>query len=322
MFASKLLVLPLLLASYVHAHGFVHEIAVDGKTYTGAQPSDQRSDLSSIIRQIRDASPVKGANNPDTNCGASAFVASDVGTVQPGDSLTFDWRGADLSRWPHNTGPMLTYLASCGDTACNEFDSTKARWFKIDQQAKKPDGGDWYQADLMQGGKGTASIPSNIAPGNYLMRHEIIALHLGQSMGGAEFYPSCSQLKIGGSGTGTPKDNELVSFPGGYSDDDPGIFVPNVYDNNLDYQFPGPPIAALVTADGPAPTTTSKNGGTSTTKATGTSSSTAKPTSTEGSGGVKSQKCKLKKGSGKTGGVYARHVRRAVRRAFGRKVSA
>jgi sarcosine oxidase gamma subunit len=72
------------------------------------------------------------------------------------------------------------------------------------------------------------TLPSNIAPGAYLIRHEIIALHLADKAGGAEFYPSCSQIRVGGSGTGVPKDSELVSLPGAYSDTDPGILVPDV----------------------------------------------------------------------------------------------
>lgn len=70
------------------------------------------------------------------------------------------------------------------------------------------------------------SLPDNLAPGDYLIRHEIIALHLADSEGGAEFYPSCTQVRIGGSGTGTP--DSTVTFPGAYNDDDPGIFDPTV----------------------------------------------------------------------------------------------
>lgn len=80
----------------------------------------------------------------------------------------------------------------------------------------------------MSGATANVTLPSNIAPGNYIMRHEIIALHLANEKGGAEFYPSCSQLNITGSGTGAPTASELVSFPGAYSDTDPGIYVPAV----------------------------------------------------------------------------------------------
>lgn len=72
------------------------------------------------------------------------------------------------------------------------------------------------------------TLPANIAPGAYLIRHEIIALHLATVAGGAEFYPSCSQIRVGGTGTGAPTADELVLLPGAYSDTDPGILVPDV----------------------------------------------------------------------------------------------
>lgn len=83
-------------------------------------------------------------------------------------------------------------------------------------------------AYIVSGKPISATIPQNLAPGNYLIRHEIIALHLATSVGGAEFYPSCAQVKVGGSGSGSPKAADLVAFPGGYSDNDPGIFDPSV----------------------------------------------------------------------------------------------
>lgn len=45
-------------------------------------------------------------------------------------------------------------------------------------------------------------------------------------MGGAEFYPMCTQVMIGGNGNGVA--SPTVSFPGAYSDDDPGIYDPDV----------------------------------------------------------------------------------------------
>lgn len=39
-------------------------------------------------------------------------------------------------------------MASCGDEDCNEFDSTKAKWFKIDQQGQVSDGSNtWVQKE-------------------------------------------------------------------------------------------------------------------------------------------------------------------------------
>ena len=95
MYASMLFI-PLLLASYVSAHGFVHSVAINGKTFTGNTPSGQRNNRDTVIRQIRTQDPVKGARNADVNCGAGAFSASDVADANPGDTLAFDWRTADL----------------------------------------------------------------------------------------------------------------------------------------------------------------------------------------------------------------------------------
>jgi hypothetical protein len=86
----------------------------------------------------------------------------------------------------------------------------------------------YFTAVETAGVAANVTLPNNIAPGAYLIRHEIIALHLADKAGGAEFYPSCSQIRVGGSGTGVPKDSELVSLPGAYSDTDPGILVPDV----------------------------------------------------------------------------------------------
>ena len=98
----------------------------------------------------------------------------------------------------------------------------------------------------MAGAQADVTIPSTLAPGNYIIRHEIISLQNAVAEGGAEFYPACTQLNVGGSQTGAPTADELVSFPGAYSDTDPGIFDPSVYDTSGVYVFPGPPIAAFV----------------------------------------------------------------------------
>ncbi|KAJ8495400.1 hypothetical protein ONZ45_g12864 [Pleurotus djamor] len=241
-------------------------------------------------RQITTVEPVKGAMNADTLCGPTRnhntqFAAQSI-RANPGSTIEFDWRGGDMSFWPHSTGPMLTYMANCGDGGCETFDATKARWFKIQQIGRKTSGDRaWAQVDLMSGTTAIVTIPPNIAPGNYLIRHEIIALHLATRRGGAEFYPSCTQLIIGGNGTGRPSNEELVSFPGGYSDDDPGIFFPGTFDVNARYTFPGPQIAAFVSD--PAPSNDGGNGNSnnsSNSPSSPTSSSTPSPSQSSSAG--------------------------------------
>jgi len=216
--------------------------------------------------------------------------------------MTFSWKGADYSDWPHNTGPMLTYMASCGLTTCDQFNATQARWFKIHQVGRQDGSALWYQQVLYDGGVDNVTIPSNLAPGNYLVRHEIIALHLATEPGMAEFYPACSQLSVGGSHTGQPNDDELVSLPGAYSDSDPGIYDPNVFDPSVPYVFPGPNVAAFIagsTSDG----SNSTSGNTPTTT-TGSNDSIPAP------GTV----CRLTKQSASS--LDPRHFTRAIRRLW------
>ncbi|KAJ3933933.1 MAG: glycosyl hydrolase family 61-domain-containing protein [Lentinula lateritia] len=260
--------------TFVSAHGYLAQLTINGKAYSGNVPGAQATP--SVIRQVSDISPVKGASNPDLNCGLSAQFAADVADANPGDALAFDWRGGDNQNWPHNTGPMLTYMTSCGSSSCTTYNSSSSKWFKIQQVARVSFGGPWAQAAVMEGFPANVTLPSTLAPGNYLIRHEIMGLQGAVSVGGAEFYPACSQIKVGGSQTGGPTEDELVLLPGAYSDTDPGIYDPNVYDPSASYTFPGPPIAAFAGGDA---------SGTSVSGDASESASASTPTATSGSSG-------------------------------------
>lgn len=82
------------------------------------------------------------------------------------------------------------------------------------------------------------TIPTCLAPGYYLVRHETIALHAAWSYPGAQIYTGCHQLQVTGSGTTRP--TSLVSFPGAYAGSDPGI----TYDayKAQTYTIPGPAL--------------------------------------------------------------------------------
>lgn len=49
------------------------------------------------------------------------------------------------------------------------------------------------------------------APGEYLLRIEQIGLHSASAKGGAQFYISCAQIKVTGSGSG--QFSPTVRFP-------------------------------------------------------------------------------------------------------------
>ena len=77
----------------------------------------------------------------------------------------------------------MTYMASCGDTTCDKFDSRDAQWFKIDEAGKKSDGSTWIQQDISEysvpvcfgGEKADEAIgdrvPQSCAPCSFCVHH-------------------------------------------------------------------------------------------------------------------------------------------------------
>ncbi|KAI8995239.1 glycosyl hydrolase family 61-domain-containing protein [Trametes punicea] len=247
---SSLSLLPALLAMvpYASAHGWVTNVTVDGKVYEGNAPGGATN--SDPIRAISTTNPILSTTDPSLSCGQNAQLAQEVADATAGSNITFWWVSGSAAyeeNWVHNVGPIMTYMAMCEDTTCDQFDASKAKWFKTDQagMVAGTQGGMpvWVQGNIHAGQPYTTQIPNNLKPGQYLIRNEIIALQNAKTPGEAEFYPSCTQLNISGDGDGTP--NATVSFPGAYHADDPGILV-DVYTPPVNYVFPGPPVAAIV----------------------------------------------------------------------------
>ena len=106
-------------------------------------------------------------------------------------------------------------------------------WFKIGEMGLPSNNPDYWGTEVLNDNCGhyTVTVPTGIAPGNYLLRAEVIALHVASSPGGAQFYMSCFQVNVGGSGTASPSG---VKIPGAYSASDPGILI-NIYQTLASY---------------------------------------------------------------------------------------
>jgi hypothetical protein len=97
-------------------------------------------------------------------------------------------------------------------------------------------------------GKVNFTLPSCIPDGDYLLRHEVIALHSASSYPGAQFYMECAQITVTGGGSATP---ETYAIPGIYAGTDPGITINIYYPAITNFTIPGP---ALFTCDGSSST--------------------------------------------------------------------
>jgi hypothetical protein len=92
---SSTLFVPLLAAASTYAHGFLATLTIAGKAYQGDEPGGP--DNPSVIRQVSDIVPVKGADNPFINCGLNAEPAALIANANPGDQVIFDWKGGDYT---------------------------------------------------------------------------------------------------------------------------------------------------------------------------------------------------------------------------------
>jgi len=140
---------------------------------------------------------------------------------------------------PTNKGPVLAYLAAV--PSATQSTVTGLKWFKIFEDGYDATTGQWGSDKLfIAKGNLTFNLPSCISSGQYLLRAESIALQDASSYPGAQFYMSCAQLSITGSGTASPS---TVSFPGAYQATDPGIVVESLF-GITSYTPPGPAVFA------------------------------------------------------------------------------
>ncbi|KAH9229621.1 lytic polysaccharide monooxygenase, partial [Colletotrichum gloeosporioides 23] len=234
-------------AALVAAHGYVENATIGGEAYTFYQPyQDPYSSPAPerVSRPIQGNGPVEDITSIDIQCGG--YSAGGVKGSSPakleakaaaGSEVTLNW-----TLWPDShIGPTITYMAKCPDAGCTDYlPGTDAVWFKVQEDGREGTSNTWGATPLMKAGNSGVkyTIPECLAPGHYLVRHEIIALHASYQYPGAQFYPGCHQLEVTGSGSTSPSD--LVAFPGAYKAADPGI----TYDayKAQEYTIPGPAL--------------------------------------------------------------------------------
>ncbi|EAU87435.1 hypothetical protein CC1G_02194 [Coprinopsis cinerea okayama7 len=234
--------------SGVEAHGYVQEVTLGTTKYTGSLPYQDpymNPYPDRIIRKIPSNGPVEDLTSIDMQCNGWAAgnwataPSSIVGKINAGDTIKFHW-----TEWPDShVGPMITYMARAPSDITKWSPGTAPVWFKIDESGKFPDG-KWaathklYETNHIY----TVRIPPNLRPGQYLIRHESVALHGAFNYPGIQHYPSCTQVEVVGNGNAFPNSSYLVSIPGAYTPQTPGIVFDVYSDPSRPYPIPGPPV--------------------------------------------------------------------------------
>lgn len=284
-----------ILAGQALAHSHIAYIIVNGHMFRGydAKSGDIPADIANPPAQVvawSARNPDDGFispdeyTSPDMICHRDGAPAVAHAPVSPGDRIHIQWNG-----WPQShVGPALSYLARCGGGGgrgnasaaaggCANVGKTDLRFFKIDDSAPvllgpttgtgdggSPPPGRWVSDVLIANNNSwQIRVPQGLAPGPYVLRHELIALHFAAKINGAQNYPQCINLWVKGSNNNSSSSSDKSWGPGAvgygqgvpptamYGGEDPGILI-DVNRPLSTYQIPGP---TLVSGAEPIPAT-------------------------------------------------------------------
>ncbi|KAB8070599.1 glycosyl hydrolase family 61-domain-containing protein [Aspergillus leporis] len=242
---SASLLTALLSATKVAAHGHVTNIVVNGVYYEGFDINsfpymgDNAPTVAAWTTPNTGNGPLapEDYTSPDIICHQNATAGKGYVEVNAGDRINLQW-----TAWPESHhGPVVDYLARC-EPNCASVDKTALEFFKIDgvglvDGSSVP--GVYGDDELIKNNNSwLVEIPKSIAPGYYVLRHELIALHAAGTEGGAQNYPSCFNLKVVGDGTDKPAGVVGTEL---YTPTGDGI-VFNIYQSVSSYPVPGPTL--------------------------------------------------------------------------------
>ncbi|KAF6809572.1 endoglucanase II (glycosyl hydrolase family 61) [Colletotrichum sojae] len=220
------------------------------------------------IRAPSSNNPIQNVNDGGFACNNNIqYKDNNIITVPAGAQVGAWWghviggaqgpNDADHPIASSHKGPIMVYLAKVDNAA--SAGTAGLKWFKVAEAGLS---GSTWAVDTMisNGGWHYFILPSCVAPGDYLLRVELLALHSASIPGEAQFYMECAQIRVTGSGNNAG--SNFVSFPGAYAANHPGILV-SIYDNTgrptnggRPYSIPGP-VVITCSGGGSSPPPTS-----------------------------------------------------------------
>ncbi|KAK2675179.1 Auxiliary Activity family 9 [Fusarium oxysporum f. sp. vasinfectum] len=138
------------LAAQASAHGILGEITTDGVRNAAFQTDfiyrkqngNPTPDLIAWSTESLDRGYIEpnSMNTLDINCHVNAEPGALTAQVAAGGKVDFFW-----PEWPHDVGPVLTYIAACGGD-CASAEKSALSWVKIDEAGYD---GQWAAEKLM-----------------------------------------------------------------------------------------------------------------------------------------------------------------------------
>ncbi|KAF2727493.1 glycoside hydrolase [Polyplosphaeria fusca] len=259
---TSLLLLPAL-AQQALGHSFLEKIWANSVEYKAWSPNDWQSlgikypsNTPSWYTENVAGYPLVPANltTRHITCAKNNSPANLSAPITAGSSLTVKWymAGQPFPRSHH--GPVIDYIAACNGP-CSKVNPLDLKFVKIAQlgwlSTDGPESAGYWATDKLIDANGTWAIkvPAGLKAGEYVVRNELIALHnaataIGQGPYyeyGAEFYPQCVSIKVGGAGTKTISGG--VAATSFYKGNESSLAI-NIWAsaNHADYIVPGPAV--------------------------------------------------------------------------------
>jgi len=233
---SEFVVMRLIL-SLLGAAGVVFDVASAHYRFTSLIVDGTTTPAYKYVRQNTNYnSPVTDVTSNDIRCnvgGLASGPATSIASVTAGQKVGFA-----LDQSIFHPGPLQMYISKSTVANVSNYDGS-GPWAKLGSETATFGAGtiNWVASNQASY---SVTLPSDITPGQYLLRVEHIALHTATNVGGAQFYISCAQIDVKSSGSATP--DPTILFPGGYSARDPGILININYPIPTSYSAPGPAI--------------------------------------------------------------------------------
>ncbi|WVQ79541.1 hypothetical protein IAT38_001640 [Cryptococcus sp. DSM 104549] len=247
------------------AHGHVVKWSIGGTEYAGFNPSNAAE---------YGATPERPTTNADQGfADFTTDVIATGGTDTGLNTLVADGKGGDTvvatwNTWPEShKGSVAEFMARCPDDKCAGVAGADLDWFKISEATYDAATDSWPTDSIASGLTWTCTLPSDIPSGQYLLRHELLAMH---STGAPQFYPVAIQLQLESSGTVTP--SPTGKFPDMYLTNNMATSQ-NIYagsENNAAFVPPG-----VAVYSGSGSTTPSTSAAATSTSAAATETSAA-----------------------------------------------
>lgn len=295
------------------AHGYLASVTIGGKEYPAWNPdTDPYADPvpQRVTRQVPNDGPVTNLKDASVVCNVGGEKgAALVAKAAAGSQVSFK-----MNRWPDDhLGPVTHYMTKCTNGDCKSFDPTDASWFKVD--AAGLNNGVWATTNLIKDDlTDTMTIPADLQSGQYLIRHELVALHDASA---AQIYPECIQVEVTGGGNKSPSGSASSTIRNVYAN----FKTPDIWEDGFkSFAIPGPaPAFGSSGSSDTTPSTSVDSSPSSSHSSIPSSSSHSASQHTASASSVISSKSSASSQASQTGTCRGHKARRSHHAAFGMK---